>query len=109
VISESDQSAYTGPMDGRQYNAMRMIHRLKKIWCNQDLLVVLLLGLLGVATGLVGGDLLLDTLATLLARELARAELLGLGLPLGGVLLGGGERGVLTDGSVSVGVDLLNV
>ena len=61
------------------------------------------------AGSLEGGDLLLDASAALLAGEGLRAELDGLGLPLGGVLLGGLELGVLADGLVSRGVDLLDV
>jgi hypothetical protein len=41
--------------------------------------------------------------------QLGRLVLGGLGLPLGGVLLGRDELGVLTDGGVGVGEDLLNV
>lgn len=61
------------------------------------------------AGGLEGGDLLLDAGAALLAGEGLGAELDRLGLPLGNVLGGGLELGVLTDGLVSGRVDLLNV
>lgn len=90
-------------------NAMSDVHRLKTRLPLQRLLLVLGLGLGDNATGVVGRDLLLDALAALLARELAGAELLRLGLPLGRVLLGGGERRVLTDRGVGSGVDLLDV
>lgn len=61
------------------------------------------------ALGLPSGDLLLDAGTTLLAGEGSLPVLLGLGLPLGGVLLGDLEGGVLTDLLVGGGVDLLNV
>ena len=61
-----------------------------------------------VRTSLEGLDLLLDTLPALLERKLGGAELLALRLPVLG-LVRGLEGGVLTDCSVGVRVDLLNV
>lgn len=80
--------------------------RRKKDW----LRLLLVLGLLGTElAGLVSGNLLVDSLSSLGSVELGSSELLGLDLPLGGVLLGGLEDGVLSDSGVSVSVDLLNV
>ena len=72
------------------------------------LLLVLLRLLLGATVGLEGLDLGLDAGLALGERKAVDLVLEGLRLPVLG-LLGGLEGRVLTNGSVGVGVDLLDV
>jgi hypothetical protein len=73
------------------------------------LLVVLVLGDSVGTASLVGGNLLLDTVETLLLVELGLLELERSLFELLNVLFGRLERRVLTDSLVGRGVDLLNV